>query len=428
MNPVFFHRERIVDAVRSGLIPLLIFLLAGCFVFGESRTWTDVDGRQIEATPLGKTENDVTVRRSDGRLFTIPLVRLIPEDRAWVASWEAPDAPAVPIDEAVVLIETPTSRGTGFLATLQGRVYLITNQHVIEGCQKEELKIVTLRGREIRGLELEVSPTQDLARVAVVAPAGLPVRYDIAHEADVVAYGNSQGGGVATSSAGKVVGVAHDILEVTAEIVRGNSGGPVIDKDGFVVGVASFVTAERKDPDDWVTSGTRYENPRRFAIRLRDNLEWKPVDWRDYATETRYLQNAEMLLEQAIEVAGAIISNPTDVLEVDENHLPAVQEIVEMHNQHVRRFESKIGRTVSSRRSVGSMNETQNANYRARLRRIDELLAAEAKRLRAGRPRPSTPYLSDRLTNFEAAVSAVNQALEKAMKVEHRFYRIQGYP
>lgn len=51
---------------------------------GAARTWTAVDGRTLEAELISATPEAVTVRRSDGQRFDLPLAGLSEADQAWV--------------------------------------------------------------------------------------------------------------------------------------------------------------------------------------------------------------------------------------------------------------------------------------------------------------------------------------------------------
>ena len=48
------------------------------------RTWTDTQGRTIQARMTEGTETTVTVRRDDGRIFTLELEKLSTDDRDYV--------------------------------------------------------------------------------------------------------------------------------------------------------------------------------------------------------------------------------------------------------------------------------------------------------------------------------------------------------
>ena len=51
-------------------------------------TLTSTDGRKIKVELQHATDSAVTVRRADGQTFTLPLERLIPENRAYIARWQ----------------------------------------------------------------------------------------------------------------------------------------------------------------------------------------------------------------------------------------------------------------------------------------------------------------------------------------------------
>lgn len=70
---------------RTGL---LLAVLAGILSASsaEERTWTSSDGRSLEGSLLEAHETEVSIRRSDGRRFTIPLSSLSESDREFVRS------------------------------------------------------------------------------------------------------------------------------------------------------------------------------------------------------------------------------------------------------------------------------------------------------------------------------------------------------
>ncbi|MET0263026.1 MAG: hypothetical protein ABW223_09025, partial [Rariglobus sp.] len=55
----------------------------------QARTWTDIQGRALEADYVSSTPEAVTVRRTDGRNFTLPLATLSAADREFVAAQTA---------------------------------------------------------------------------------------------------------------------------------------------------------------------------------------------------------------------------------------------------------------------------------------------------------------------------------------------------
>lgn len=136
--------------------------------------------------------------------------------------------------------------GTGFYINRQGHV--LTNAHVINKCR--ELTISRQGAAAIPASVVKSDTSNDLA-VLIAAPSpavatfrgGRPVR---AGEA-VVAYGFpltgtlSSGGVVTNGSVSALSGFRDDsrYLQISAPIQAGNSGGPVLDTAGNVVGIAT---------------------------------------------------------------------------------------------------------------------------------------------------------------------------------------------
>jgi hypothetical protein len=78
--------------------PLVAF--ATCMItvvaMAESRTWTDVDGRILDAELISRTEKTLKLKRaSDGRVFELPIDKFSEVDKAWV------QASPVPVRKAV---------------------------------------------------------------------------------------------------------------------------------------------------------------------------------------------------------------------------------------------------------------------------------------------------------------------------------------
>ncbi len=67
-------------------VPMLcLFLVLVLALPAWSREWTSSDGRKLEAELVSSTADEVTVKRAaDGRVFTLALVQLSAEDRAFV--------------------------------------------------------------------------------------------------------------------------------------------------------------------------------------------------------------------------------------------------------------------------------------------------------------------------------------------------------
>ena len=127
------------------------------------------------------------------------------------------------------------------------------------------------------------SGLEDLARFPVNLKEG-ETAYEIASvdpsnftTQNVVAYGNSLGGDVITSLPGTIVGLGNDRLEISCEIVPGNSGGPVVLADSRkVVGVSTYLTDGRLDI--W-SATTKFSSVRRFATRPDKVTKWRRMQY-----------------------------------------------------------------------------------------------------------------------------------------------------
>jgi serine protease Do len=139
--------------------------------------------------------------------------------------------------------------GSGFIIDASGIV--VTNNHVI-GNAKDVT--VTLRdGRELKAERIGADEKTDLAVLKVNADKPLPAaawgNSETARVGDwVVAVGNPFGlGGTATagiiSARGRDLGSGpyDDFIQIDAPINRGNSGGPLFNREGHVIGVNTAI-------------------------------------------------------------------------------------------------------------------------------------------------------------------------------------------
>jgi len=136
--------------------------------------------------------------------------------------------------------------GTGFCIHPEG--YILTNHHVIDGARE----ILARSPRQRCRLEpVFADPTNDLALLRADTPWPGVATFREGRQAQlgeaviVVGYplGGLLGSGpqVTTGNVSSLIGPGDDTrsLQFTAPIQSGNSGGPVLDSDGAVVGVVS---------------------------------------------------------------------------------------------------------------------------------------------------------------------------------------------
>ena len=140
-------------------------------------------------------------------------------------------------------------QGSGFISSADGLV--VTNNHVIQGA--EEIEVVLDDGRRLPAAIVGTDPATDIALLQVETEGDLPtVEWGDSEAlqigAWVVAIGNPFGLG-GTVTAGIVsarsrdirAGPYDDFIQTDAAINRGNSGGPLFDATGNVVGVNTAI-------------------------------------------------------------------------------------------------------------------------------------------------------------------------------------------
>jgi len=75
------------------------FLLAAVALGAEPRTWTDVDGRTVEAAFVKIDHDHVKIKRTtDGRIFSLPIARLSPADHAFLKEQLVKVETAAPVE------------------------------------------------------------------------------------------------------------------------------------------------------------------------------------------------------------------------------------------------------------------------------------------------------------------------------------------
>jgi len=146
-----------------------------------------------------------------------------------------------------------TSLGSGFIIDPDG--YVVTNNHVIQ--EADEITVITHDDRRFAAKLVGRDPKTDLAVLKVEAGSPLrAVRFgdsDVARVGDwVIAIGNPFGlGGTVTagiiSARGRDInaGPYDDFLQTDASINSGNSGGPMFNTDGEVIGINTAIYSPR---------------------------------------------------------------------------------------------------------------------------------------------------------------------------------------
>ncbi|MFZ3055113.1 MAG: trypsin-like peptidase domain-containing protein [Minisyncoccales bacterium] len=151
--------------------------------------------------------------------------------------------------------------GTGFIVSEDGLV--ITNKHVVSD-EDAEYTVVDVNGKEYEAKVLAKDPVQDIAIIKIessekLKPLVLGDSNDIQTGQSVIAIGNALGEFQNTVSVGVISGLGRtlvatgstigsetleDTIQTDAAINKGNSGGPLLNLKGEVIGINTAVASD----------------------------------------------------------------------------------------------------------------------------------------------------------------------------------------
>jgi serine protease Do len=239
---------------RSFILATLILAVgAGIFVFTDKRIVPEGATEQAEFN-----EQESTIRAIEK---TMPaVVNITVHQTEEVTRLKAPNGEKVTEEKRV-----EKGSGTGFIISSDG--YIITNKHVIHTDRPADTqyRVILSSGKKYYAQLIDKDPLHDLA-VLKIYDKGLP-SVDLGNSenlkvgATVIAIGNALGEYQNTVTKGIVSGLGRslqasgngvteflsNVIQTDAEINLGNSGGPLIDLKGDVVGVNVAVDQRGSD-------------------------------------------------------------------------------------------------------------------------------------------------------------------------------------
>ena len=285
-------------------------------------------------------------------------------------------------EEVVYLIETGKARGSGFIAGYADKVYLFTNHHVLEAAERMNIRGGVQPPQSLGGI-IEVAADRDLVRFPVEDRPALRFATEVRSDESVTAFGESSTRGVLTPVSGKVLGISPVEIEVSATFPPGNSGAPVLNEAGQVIGVATYLQ-RGENLASWIKSGTRFTENRRVALRVTDDVRWERMLFSAYQASSTRIAEMEGILAETVGFANQLAQKPfRNEISTRFPHRADLRSWVDTYNANAR------GRIMP--------NEGKMRDYARRLiQTIDNLRANLLAEIQSGRVVPSKGYVKQR--------------------------------
>ncbi|MBT5185272.1 MAG: trypsin-like serine protease, partial [Kordiimonadaceae bacterium] len=151
------------------------------------------------------------------------------------------------LERSVIGIKTTSSTGSGFIISSSG--YILTNNHVVDGYDK--VSIVFSNGVEAEGTVIRSAPARDVALIKI--PLNNLSQLSLNKQLPKVgsqAYAMGAPKGLefqGTLSSGIISAIrnnanGHPLIQSDTNITFGNSGGPMFDSNGHVIGISVSIS------------------------------------------------------------------------------------------------------------------------------------------------------------------------------------------
>lgn len=196
----------------------------------------------------------VNVRTSDAitysRMGEVPGVRVGWPTKAteylnrWITGWRLTPAE-----------QTPAYDSTGFVVEIEGQTYVMTAAHSVEEIRRDTVTITTLDGQEHTarlvgheprrdGLDIALLSVPTLESPALQFAPGVERGELVAVLKSPTRPRNNIGAGVVTETNQALEATpkswgGRELIKIDATVFKGDSGGPVINEAGQVIGVIS---------------------------------------------------------------------------------------------------------------------------------------------------------------------------------------------
>ena len=168
------------------------------------------------------------------------------------------------------------SLGSGFVVSKDG--YVVTNNHVIDGA--DEIYVKFSNGREYRTKLVGTSPEVDIAVLKIDSNETFkPLEFANSDQVQIgqwsIAFGNPLGlndsmtVGIVSAAGRSSLGIEQieNFIQTDAAINQGNSGGPLIDITGKVIGVNTAIYSQSGG-----SVGIGFAIPANLAMTVKDSI------------------------------------------------------------------------------------------------------------------------------------------------------------
>ncbi len=266
---------------------------------------------------------------------------------------------------SLVVVKDRGKSGSGFIAKSGAQTWLFTNIHVAAGTVQPQF--TRIDGTQIKPGAGEAAVGHDALRLllAQAPPEALEIMTGLEATAKiddlVVVLGNSGGGGVITSLAGKIIGIGPDRIEVSAEFIPGNSGSPIIHvPSGKVIGIATYLTRRYEA----FGSGDAKDGAvvvRRFGYRLDSVKQWQALNWNVFQNEARAIGQISELTGDVFDFLDALRKNEAPRIATATLRRPAETWLAAIARNRI----SEADREQATRSFLGSLRSLVRSDVAA---------------------------------------------------------------
>jgi len=212
-----------------------------------------LSARNVAETPVSFSH---LVKIANPSVVNISTVKIIKEERE-VPMPFGPNDPMRDFFERYFGGQIPkqykqTSLGTGFIIDKKG--FILTNNHVVE--QTDEIRVRTADGKEFDAKIVGRDPMTDLALIRIKSDTpfiplilgdsnGLEVGDWVVAIGNPFGLGNTVTAGIVSAKYRQIGASAYDnFIQTDTPINLGNSGGPLLNTDGEVIGINTAIFSQ----------------------------------------------------------------------------------------------------------------------------------------------------------------------------------------